>query len=81
MNIDARPPPLTHLPLEVWVIIGLQFRYVTWYFNMQGFEQSYKMQLQRIWVHHHNQTLSYTPTPLLALAYGYSFVYVFPWSA
>ena len=26
-----------------------------------------KMQLRQFWVHHHNQTLSYTPTPLLAL--------------
>ena len=70
MNIDAPPqtPSTGSVGQNRVVVYPKQFRYVTWYFNMQGFEQSYKMQLQRIWVHHHNRTLSYTPTPLLALA-------------
>ena len=41
MNIDPPHTPSTghvgHYPV---VVYPKQFRYVTWYFNMQGFEQN-----------------------------------------
>ena len=43
MNIDARPPhtPSTGRVSHYRVMVyPKRFRYVTWYFNMQGFEQN-----------------------------------------
>ena len=29
VSFSIEPPPLTHLPLDVWIIIGKRFRYET----------------------------------------------------